>query len=50
VAGMIRLIGKTDALIGDLNRDLPACSVVPQSATLPGSNITAAIDFKRLRV
>jgi hypothetical protein len=34
-AGTIRPIEKPNDLIGIRTRDLPACSVVPQQATLP---------------
>jgi hypothetical protein len=33
-AGMIRSIEKSNGLIGIRSRDLPACSIVPQPATL----------------
>jgi hypothetical protein len=34
-AGRIRLIEKSNDLIGNGTRELPACSIVPQSTTLP---------------
>jgi hypothetical protein len=34
-AGKIRSIEKSNDLIGNRNRDLPACSIVPQQTTLP---------------
>jgi hypothetical protein len=34
-AGRIRSIEKSNDLIGNRTRDLPACSIVPQSITLP---------------
>jgi hypothetical protein len=34
-AGRIRLIEKSNYLIGNRTRDLPACSIVPQPTTLP---------------
>jgi hypothetical protein len=35
--GGIRLIEKSNDLIGTRNRDPPACSIVPQPTTLPRS-------------
>jgi hypothetical protein len=35
VAGRIRSIEKSNDLIGNRIRDLPACSIVPQPTTLP---------------
>jgi hypothetical protein len=32
---MVRSIKKSNDLIGNLNRDLPACSIEPQPTTLP---------------
>jgi hypothetical protein len=34
-AGRIRSIKKSNDLFGNRSRDLPACSIVPQSTTLP---------------
>jgi hypothetical protein len=36
-AGGIRQINKSNDLIGNRTRDLPACSVVPQLTTLPSA-------------
>jgi hypothetical protein len=38
-AGNIRSIEKSSELIGNRTRDLPACSTVPQSTTLPRAPI-----------
>jgi hypothetical protein len=38
-AGKIRVIEKSDDLIGNRTPDLPACSVVPQPATLPPNDV-----------
>jgi hypothetical protein len=35
VAGRIRSTEKSNDLIGNRTRDLPACSIVPQPVTLP---------------
>jgi hypothetical protein len=40
VAGRIRSIEKSNDLIGNQTHDLPACSIVPQSSTLPRAPTT----------
>jgi hypothetical protein len=37
VAGRIRSSEKSSDLIGNQTHDLPACSIVPQPATLPNA-------------
>jgi hypothetical protein len=47
VAGRITLTEKSNGLIGNGNRDLPACSIVPQPAALPRApSVKAAVTPK----
>jgi hypothetical protein len=49
VGGRIRSIEKSNDLIWNRTRDLPACSIVPQSITLPrGARFTSHSNVKDL--
>jgi hypothetical protein len=45
VAGRIRSVEKSHDLIGNRNRDLPACSLVPQPTTLPRAHFSLLEDL-----
>jgi hypothetical protein len=47
-AGRIRSIEKSNHLIGNRTRDLPACSIVPQPTTLPCAPIIFCIRWNKL--
>jgi hypothetical protein len=46
VAGRIRSIEKSNDLIGDRNHDLPSCSIVPQTITLPSAPLQITLNYK----
>jgi hypothetical protein len=45
-AGRIRSIEKSNDLIGNGNRDLPACSIVPQPTMLPRAPVIFGEEYK----
>jgi hypothetical protein len=46
VAGRIRSIEKSNDIIGDRTRDLLACSIAPQTTTLPRASIIGDRNFR----